>query len=278
MSIAGGVFNSLTRGLECGCDTIQIFTKSNNQWKAKELTAEEITRFKHLEKESKISPVVAHDSYLINLGSSDEALYEKSMEAFYIELQRAEALGLPYLVMHPGAHVGAGEEQGLRKVASAINLLHQRTKHFKVCIALETTAGQGTSLGYRFEQLARILGLIEENQRMAVCLDTCHIFAAGYDFRTPEAYKKTMTELDKVIGLKHIKVIHLNDCKKGLGSRIDRHEHIGKGEIGLEGFRLLINDPRFKDVPMILETPKKKDGDEWDLMNLATIRGLVKKK
>ncbi len=276
MSIAGGVFNAITRGLDCGCNTIQIFTKSNNQWKAKVLTEEDVAKFKQLREASQIAPVVAHDSYLINLGTQDDALYEKSIDALFIELGRAEALELSYLVIHPGAHVGAGEKAGLRRIAQGIKLLHKRTKGYKVRIALETTAGQGTSLGYRFEQLAQLLDLIGDNDRLAICLDTCHIFAAGYDIRTPAAYKKTLAELDDVVGLDMVKLIHLNDSKKGLGSRVDRHQHIGRGEIGSEGFRLLVNDSRFARLPMILETPKKKDGDEWDLMNLGTIRGLVK--
>ena len=276
MSIAGGVSNAITRGRDCSCDTIQIFTKSNNQWKAKVLTEEEVAKFKQLREASRIAPVVAHDSYLINLGTQDDALYEKSVDALFIELGRAEALELAYLVMHPGAHVGAGEKAGLRRIAQGIKLLHKRTKGYKVRIALETTAGQGTSLGYRFEQLAQLLDLIGDNDRLAICLDTCHIFAAGYDIRTPAAYKKTLAELDDVVGLDMVKLIHLNDSKKGLGSRVDRHQHIGRGEIGSEGFRLLVNDSCFARLPMILETPKEKDGDEWDLMNLGTIRGLVK--
>lgn len=278
MSISGGIFNAIIRGRDCGCETIQIFTKSNNQWKAKELSEEEIERFKELGDQSGISPIVAHDSYLINLGAPDEGLYNKSLEAFYIEMRRCEALGIPYLVMHPGAHVGAGEEAGLKKIAQAINHIHARTKGFKTKVALENTAGQGSQVGYKLEHLARLLDLIKDPDRVAVCIDTCHIFAAGYDIRTQAGYNRTIKELDKTIGIERVKVFHVNDCKKGLGCRVDRHEHIGQGGIGLEAFRLLMNDDRFKDVPKILETPKTKDGDEYDLMNLATLRGLVGKK
>ncbi len=278
MSIAGGVYNAITRGQGCGCDTIQIFSKSNNQWRAKELTDEDIGKYRELKRATGISPVVIHDSYLINLGASDEGLYKKSLEAFYIEMQRAEALDVPYLVMHPGAHVGAGEQVGLKRIAQGINSLHDRTKGFKTMITLETTAGQGSQMGYRFEHIAKLMEMIKEPDRIGVCLDTCHIFAAGYDIRTESVYKKTMKELNDTVGIKKIKVIHVNDCKKGLGCRVDRHEHIGQGGIGLEAFRLLMNDDRFEKIPKILETPKKKDGDDYDMINLATLRGLVGKK
>ncbi|OGC76497.1 MAG: deoxyribonuclease IV, partial [candidate division Zixibacteria bacterium RBG_16_40_9] len=232
MSIAGGVFNSLISGQELGCTTIQIFTKSNNQWKARPLTAPEISEFRTKQKETQISPVVAHDSYLINIASPDKALQKKSREALLIELQRCEALGISHLVMHPGSHVGTGEKEGIKRIAEALNWLHSQTKDFKVQIALETTAGQGTNLGYRFEQIAKMIELTEQKNRLAVCLDTCHVFAAGYDIRTQAGCEKTISEFDKIVGLEKLKVIHFNDSVKDFGSRVDRHEHIGKGKIG----------------------------------------------
>ncbi len=275
MSIAGGVFNSLTSGKEFGCTTIQIFTKSNNQWRARPLNASEISEFLTKQKETQITPVVAHDSYLINVASPDKVLQKKSIDALLIELQRCEALGITHLVMHPGSHVGTGEKEGIKRIAEALNWLHSQTKDFKVQIALETTAGQGTNLGYHFEQIAEIMDLTEQKKRLSVCLDTCHIFAAGYDIRTDAGCEKTMSEFDKIVGLDKLKVIHFNDSVKDFGSRVDRHEHIGKGKIGLEGFRFFMTDKRFENIPKILETPKDEEG-KFDRMNLATLRKLVR--
>ena len=275
MSIAGGAFNALVAGKEVGCATIQIFTKNNNQWNAKPLTDEEIAEFKKKQKETGIRPVVAHNSYLINVASPDKALAKKSMEAMLIELQRCEQLGVPILVMHPGSHVGTGEKEGIKRIAEAIDWLQEKTERFKVRIALETTAGQGSNLGHRFEQIAEIIDLAEDKTRVAVCLDTCHIVAAGYDFRTESGYKKTMNEFDKTIGLKRLKAIHFNDSVKDLGSRVDRHAHIGQGKIGKTGFGFFMNDKRLEDIPKLLETPKDKEG-KFDRMNLATLRKLVK--
>ena len=275
MSIAGGAFNALVAGKEVGCATIQIFTKNNNQWNAKPLTDEEIAEFKKKQKETGIRPVVAHNSYLINVASPDKALAKKSMEAMLIELQRCEQLGVPILVMHPGSHVGTGEKEGIKRIAEAIDWLQEKTERFKVRIALETTAGQGSNLGHRFEQIAEIIDLAKDKTRVAVCLDTCHIFAAGYDFRTESGYKKTMNEFDKTIGLKRLKAIHFNDSVKDLGSRVDRHAHIGQGKIGKTGFGFFMNDKRLEDIPKLLETPKDKEG-KFDRMNLATLRKLVK--
>ena len=274
MSISGGVFNAILFGEELRCTTIQIFTKNNNQWKAKELTQPEIDKFFQHRMRTKISPIVGHNGYLINLASPKEDIFAMSRESMLIELQRAEKLGLPYLVMHPGSHLGTGEEGGIKKIAGAINWLHQKTKGYKVKICLETTAGQGSTLGYKFEQLAEIIELVKENQRLGVCYDTCHTFAAGYDVRTKKAYQNTFNEFDKVIGLSRLKVIHLNDAIKDLGSRVDRHTHIGEGKIGLEGFRLLMNDKRWEEVPKILETPKEK-GTAKDIENLNRLRNLA---
>lgn len=275
MSISGGVFNAFTNGQEVGCTTIQIFTKNNNQWRAKELTSEDIKRFLDNQKETEISPVVGHNAYLINLASPKEDVYDMSREAMLVELQRAELLRLPYLVMHPGSHLGNGEKKGLGKVVRSIDWLHQKTPGYQVKILLETTAGQGSSIGYRFEHLAQIIEGVKESDRLGVCYDTCHAFAAGYDIRTTKAYEATFGEFDKVVGLARLKVIHVNDSLKDLGGRVDRHQHIGEGKIGLEGFRLLMNDERWEKVPKILETPKE-GGTERDIKNLKTLRRLVK--
>lgn len=275
MSISGGVFNALLYGQELGCTTIQIFTKNNNQWKAKELTPEDVKKFFESQKETEISPVVAHNGYLINLASPKEDVYNLSRQSMLVELKRAELLGLPYLVMHPGSHLGSGEGEGIRKIARSIDWLHQETKGFKAKICLETTAGQGSAIGHRFEHLAEIIERVKEKERLGVCYDTCHTFAAGYDIRTKKAYEATFKEFDKVIGLSRLKVIHVNDSLKDLDSRVDRHQHIGEGKIGLEGFRLLMNDKRWEKIPKILETPKER-GAAKDRKNLNVLKRLVK--
>ena len=274
MSIEGGVFNAPLRGKKIGCDVIQIFTKNNNRWESKKITDKEITAFKENQNRAGIKAVASHDAYLINLASPNKDVYKKSLIAFYDEMQRAEALGLPYLVFHPGAHLGEGEDMGVKQIADSINLLLSKKPKINLILLLETTAGQGTNIGWRFEQLAKIINLIEQKEKMGVCIDTCHIFAAGYDITTEEGYTKTFEEFDKIIGLKKLKLFHLNDSKKGLASRVDRHEHIGKGMLGLKAFRMLMNDKRFKDIPMILETPKGKEMEE-DKINLSTLRSLI---
>ena len=274
MSIEGGVFNAPLRGKKIGCDVIQIFTKNNNRWESKKITDKEITAFKENLERTGIKAVASHDAYLINLASPNKDVYKKSLIAFYDEMQRAEALGLPYLVFHPGAHLGEGEDMGVKQIADSINLLLSKKPKINLILLLETTAGQGTNIGWRFEQLAKIINLIEQKEKMGVCIDTCHIFAAGYDISIEEGYTKTFEEFDKIIGLKKLKLFHLNDSKKGLASRVDRHEHIGKGMLGLSAFRMLMNDKRFKDIPMILETPKGKEMEE-DKINLSTLRSLI---
>jgi len=274
MSISGGFHLAIERGKELGCTTIQIFTKNANQWKAKPITAEQVDEFKNTQKAFKIWPIVAHDSYLINLGSPKVEALEKSREAFLVEMERAELLGLPYLVMHPGSHLGSGEDTALETIAESINILHENTAGYKMKILLETTAGQGTNVGYRFEHLAKIIDLVNESDRLGVCYDTCHTFTAGYDIRTKKAYEKTFAEFDHIIGLERLLVFHINDSRKGLGSNVDRHWHIGEGEIGLEAFRLLLNDPRFSQLPFILETPKDKE-EEWDKKNLSILKKLI---
>jgi deoxyribonuclease-4 len=277
MSIAGGVFNAFSHGEAFDCDTIQIFVKSSNQWKAKPLTDEEVQKFKEEQKRTGIEPVVAHDSYLINLGSPDPALLEKSRKAFLVEMERCEKLGIPYLVTHPGSHIGAGEEAGINKIAESINWLLERTDGFAVKIVLETTAGQGTNLGYKFEQIATLIEKSIKPEKLLVCFDTCHAFAAGYDMSTSEAYEKTFKEFGRIIGFRKLAVLHLNDSKKGLGSRVDRHEHIGQGMIGKNAFKLIMQDSRFKTIPKILETPKGDDG-QMDDVNLAILRRFARGK
>lgn len=276
MSIAGGVAKAVLRGYQIGCDTIQIFTKNNHQWRAKPLTDREIETYHHQRATTGIWPVVAHDSYLINVASPHRDVFRKSLDALRIEVERAAALEIPYLVMHPGAHVGTGEAEGIKRVVHALDLICDRTTGFPVGICLETTAGQGSSLGWRFEHLAAIRGGVTQRERIAICIDTCHIFAAGYDIRHRKAYEHTMRHLDDVIGLQHLKYIHLNDSQRQLGSRVDRHAHIGRGHIGLAGFRHLLNDPRLRHVPMILETPKGNNPAAADRRNLAVLRSLVR--
>lgn len=273
MSIAGGIDNAPLRGREVGCDTIQIFTKNNNQWKAKRLLKEEIQRFKKNQKETNISPVVVHTAYLINIASADEKIYQKSLDALSIEMERTEALGLPYLVLHPGAHLGSGEKNGLDKIIQSLNILHKKAKNFKMKILLETTAGQGTSLGYCFEHFACILEGVKEKNRLGMCLDTSHVFAAGYNIKIKKGYEETMKLFDSLIGIDKIKAFHVNDSKRPLGSRVDRHEHIGRGFIGKNGFKHLLRDERFSSLPMILETPKDFEGA--DRKNLRVLRRIA---
>ncbi len=251
MSISGGLHKAFGHGERAGCDTIQIFSKNQQQW------------------------------HLINLASPSDELWEKSIAAFGDELERGAALGIPYLVTHPGAHTGSGEETGLLREAAALNRLldagvggPSTGSGQAVTILLETTAGQGSALGYRFEHLARLIELVDRAERLGVCVDTCHILAAGYDIRTPEACAATFDEFDRVVGIERIKAFHLNDSQKDLGSRADRHTHIGAGCVGLEGFRAIVNDPRFASLPMILETPKGEDLAE-DIENLAKLRELI---
>jgi deoxyribonuclease-4 len=276
MSIAGGVDKALWRGKNVGCNIIQLFTKNANQWHAKTLTPEEIEVFHNAQQQTGIRPVAAHNSYLINLASPDKRLYERSIEALWQELSRAEILGIPYLVMHPGSYVGSGEKEGLNRIVQGINLLYQMAKGMKVMVLLETTAGQGTNLGYRFVHFAKIIEMIEKDEKIGVCFDTCHVFASGYDLSTPTGYEATFEEFHRIIGLDRLKIIHINDSKTPCGTRIDRHEHIGQGAIGSEFFRILLHDTRFKNIPAILETPKGRTahGENWDAVNLRVLRGL----
>lgn len=275
MSIAGGVPTAVERGRRIGCTTMQMFVKNNNQWKGKPLTDEDASTYKKLLRESRIHPVVVHDTYLINLCAVDKDILKKSREALKDELDRCEMLDVQYLNFHPGAHMGAGEEEGIKRIAESLNIIHRRTKGYNVRSVIEATAGQGTALGHRFEHLRKIIDLIEEQERMAVCVDTCHVFAAGYDLSTERGYEETFREFDAVVGLDKLVAFHVNDSKRELGSRVDRHEHIGKGRIGIQGFSFLMNDARFDNIPKILETPKGPEMNE-DVENMRVLRGLVK--
>ncbi len=255
VSAAGGVFNAPLNAKEIGAKAFALFTKNQRQWKARPLTEEDVEKFKKNLEAVGIKPehVLPHDSYLINLGSPEPEKRKKSLEAFIDEVERCYQLGLKYLNFHPGSHLKkVSEEECLKIVADSINEAISRTKD--VILVIENTAGQGSNVGYRFEHIARIIELVEDKSRIGVCLDTCHLFAAGYDIRTREAYEKTMKEFDQIVGFKYLKGMHLNDAKSQLGSRVDRHHSIGKGNIGLDAFRFIMNDPRLDNIPLILET------------------------
>ncbi len=274
MPVAGGVYKAFAHGEHVGCEVMQIFSKNQRQWNAKPYTEKDIEKYKAEEERTGIGPVVVHTSYLINLASPDDALWEKSIAALSDEMERSAALGIAYVVLHPGSHTGSGEERGLNRIADALNRIFDEGTADGVMVLLETTAGQGTNLGASFEHLAHLLHHSRHPERLGVCVDTCHIFAAGYDMRTSEAYDATFASFDQIVGLQHIKVFHLNDSQHDLNSRKDRHEHIGKGYLGEEAFRLLVNDRHFHQLPMILETPKGKDLAE-DIENLSLLRSLV---
>ncbi len=276
LSISGGMHNALLKAEAYGMDCVQVFTKNQQQWKCSPLGQDVIEQWSSHCRRLKFQHTVSHDSYLINLASPDETLRMKSIELFAEELRRCVLLGIPYLVTHPGAHMGEGEEAGLRRVAESLDAVHDVIPADGVITCLEITAGQGSSLGYRLDHLATIIERVKHPKRVGVCLDTAHLFAAGYDFRGRK-YAKFRKELEKVLGLKRVKVLHLNDSKKALGSRVDRHDHIGKGLIGLSGFRPIVRDDAFAGIPKILETPKEKDdaGRDWDEVNLETLRSLM---
>jgi deoxyribonuclease-4 len=272
VSIAGGLYKAPTRGVELGCTAIQIFTKNQVQWQAPLLAEEDIQRYKTALQTSGLQAVCAHDSYLINLGSSEPELLHKSRNAFIDEIQRAHLLEIPYLIFHPGAYKNGNEKDCLQIIAGSINFCLDQIGKTSVQVLLETTAGQGTTVGYRFDQLREIIDQVQQPENIGVCLDTCHIFAAGYDLRDENAYQKTMQEFHEIIGLHHLKVIHLNDAKKAAGSRVDRHENIGLGTIGEVVFQLIMNDYRLANIPKILETP---GGDEWFMKNISLLKGMI---
>jgi deoxyribonuclease-4 len=277
MSIAGGVQMSIQRARSIGCTAMQIFVKNNMQWFARPLTRQEIRRFlKHTQRDELLS-IFGHANYLINLAATNPQFHANSLRALSEELIRADQLKLPFLVLHPGAHLGAGEEAGLEKIIESIDSVLSGIPKIETRIALETTAGQGSCLGSKFEQLAYIIGRVREPERLCVCLDTAHIFAAGYSLGSKSAVRNTFREFDRVIGRDRLVAIHVNDSKTARGSRVDRHEHIGKGKIGLEAFRFIIRDRRFREIPKVLETPKGKDLRE-DVENLKTLRALANEK
>lgn len=276
VSTAGGVAQALLRAKEIGVNTIQFFAKNNNQWLAKKpLAAEEREAFHRRREECGVMIAFSHAGYLINLASPDPKNHELSLKSFAQELELAALLGLDFVVLHPGAHVGSGVKKGIQKIADSINRVLGAVPAGKTMLLLETTAGQGTSIGHRFEELAAIIDLVDCKERVGVCLDTAHVFAAGHDFRTREGYDRMWRDFDSVIGLKKLKAIHLNDSKTELASRVDRHEHIGKGKIGDTGFRLLMQDKRLEKIPMVLETPKHDDPVKWDRMNLERLLRLA---
>jgi len=274
-SISGGVFNAIERGRTATCDTIQMFNKSNSQWRAKKIEQAELDKYFEMIKETGVTVATSHSSYLINIASPVKELNEKSYASLKEEMERCEMLKIPNLVMHPGSHVGTGEEAGIKRIIKNLNKLFKELKNNSVCLLLETTAGQGSNLGYTFEQIGEMIDGVKVQDHIGVCLDTCHIFAAGYPISDPKEYKKTMKKFDDIIGIDKLKIIHMNDSKKEFGSRKDRHEHIGKGHIGIEAFRNIVNDKRLKNIPMILETPKEEELKE-DIENLKLLRSLVK--
>lgn len=301
MSVAGGLYKAVERAEAAGCDCfqihikppkrwpwtgdgdeyqypehVQVSTRNNIQWKAKEISAEAAAQFRDSLEASSIRYPLSHSSYLINLGTPDAALRKKSIDAFVVELQRAELLGIPYVVLHPGAYTTSSEEAGIQAIVASLDEVHRQTGVSSKCL-LETTAGQGTTLGWRFEQLAQMLDGVQDPDRLGVCFDTCHVFAAGYPLAAEKDYQSTMKDFDQIVGLARLKAFHLNDSKRELGSRVDRHEHIGQGHLGESAFANLLRDPRFRDVPMYLETPKGNDesGRDLDVVNLDLLRGLL---
>jgi len=274
MSIGGGVHTAIERGRSIKCTAIQMFVKNNMQWFARPLAREEILAFlKHAQRGELLS-IFAHANYLINLAATNPQFLANSIRALSEELTRADQLELPFLVLHPGAHLGAGEEAGLEKIVDSINRIFRKIPKVKTRIALETTAGQGSCLGHRFEHIAYIIENVREPERLCVCLDTAHVFAAGYEIDTKAGVKQTFREFDRVIGLHRLAAIHVNDSKTARGSRVDRHQHIGKGQIGLDAFRFIMCNRGFKNIPKVLETPKGKELLE-DVENLKTLRALV---
>ena len=276
LSIAGGMHKALLEAERLGLTTVQVFTKNQQQWNAPPLQPPAVAEWSaHLGRLG-FAQAVSHDSYLINLASPDDVLWHKSIDAFVEEVRRCDILGIPLLVTHPGAHVGSGEAAGISRVAAGLDAVAARLPETTTTICLESTAGQGTTLGHRLEHLAEIIALAKQPERLAVCLDTAHLFAAGYDFRGRK-FPAFRRELEKTVGIERVRVWHLNDSKKPLGSRVDRHEHIGQGTIGLEGFKPIVRDRAFKLTPKIMETPKGKteEGQDWDTVNLEALRALM---
>jgi len=274
MSISGGLHKALERGKSIDCQAIQIFTRNSNRWKSKQRTPEELELYRQALAETAIHPVVAHAIYLINLASPDDTIKSKSDAGFAEELARCHEAGIPFLVIHPGSHLDSGLDQGIARIAQAINRVYAEHAEYAVVTLLENTAGQGNTIGRTFEELAQIAAAIQDPFRIGYCFDTAHGLASGYELRTPEGYAKTFADFDRILGLDKLRCFHLNDSKYDLSAGRDRHEHIGEGFVGLDAFRFLLNDPRFAHLPMILETPKGEEMIE-DIENLAILRGLI---
>jgi deoxyribonuclease-4 len=272
MSIAGGAHNAIDQGNAVNATALQMFTKNNNQWRAAVLTDEAIETFHEARRKSSIISYVGHTGYLINLASPKEDIYKKSVASLKEELDRAHKYQLTDLVLHPGAHLGEGEEYGIRKISESVNRIFDETSHVATRLSFEVTAGQGSSIGHKFEQIAELIDLVHAKERLSVCFDTCHAFAAGYELRNKRAWNKTFREFDEIVGLDYLRVFHVNDSKREHGSRVDRHANLGEGELGLEPFKFLMQDKRFKDIPKILETPKGDDPEGNDRRNLDILR------
>jgi len=278
LSIAGGLHNALTEARRLRMDCVQLFTQNQRQWRTRKLTAEAVNLWRRHRAETQMDRVISHGGYLVNPATPDASLRRKSARAMRAELQRCEALSIEAAVFHPGAHLGAGEAKGIDRIVRTLNQIHRDLPGGSTVLCLETTAGQGAAVGWRFEHLRAILDAAAEPRRLGICLDTSHMLAAGYDLTSAEGMERTLAECDDVIGLDRVRVVHLNDSKTPRGSRVDRHEHIGHGHIPLAAFAVLVNHPRVRSVPMILETPKQiaPDGRCWDQVNLETLRGLLR--
>ncbi|MBI2447878.1 MAG: deoxyribonuclease IV [Candidatus Omnitrophica bacterium] len=273
VSIAGSIYESIDRAVSLGCNTMQIFSRNPRGWQVTGLSSSDVEEFKKRRKEKGISPVIVHIPYIINLASGDDKLYNKSISAYIEDIERAGLLGAEYFCTHLGSHGGRGDDWGIKRFTDGLNEVLKNSPQ-DVTILLENTAGSGSSLGYKFEHLGKIINGVKKNDKLGVCLDTCHTFTAGYDFRTEKGLKNLLKEFDSIVGLNRLKLVHLNDSKAKLGSKIDRHEHIGKGEIGLDALKRFINHPELKDLPYILETPKKTPKD--DPMNIAVVKKMAK--
>jgi deoxyribonuclease IV len=271
LSTKGGLHTVFERAAEVNATAVALFAKNSNQWKGKELTDDDCKLFA---KKRFVKPVFTHTSYLINLATMNDEFHKKSIAAMLDELDRAERLGIRAVVLHPGAHLGAGADAGIEKIARSLDRIHAKIPNHKVITLLETSAGQGSCVGCSFEELGKIINLVDDPRRVGICFDTCHVFASGYDLRTRDAYERSMEDLERHVGIKNVGLFHLNDSKKPLGSRVDRHEHIGDGQLGLDAFGYLLNDERFRGIPKLLETPKKIE-HESDRRNLATLRSLL---
>lgn len=274
-SISGGLHEALIEAKKYGCNALQMFTKNSRAWKERSVSPEEADLFEKTRLKCGIRVVVSHTSYLINLAAPDSQNHLLSCEALEHELERSSLLGIPFAVIHPGSHLGDGEKKGIDRIAESIKKIFDKKSGIKTRLLLETTAGQGTGMGHTFEQLNEMMERINHKDKTGVCLDTSHIFAAGYDIRNKSSYRRTIDAFNEIIGLDRLFVIHLNDSKKGLGSGVDRHEHIGRGEIGIDAFRLIMNDRRLADIPKIIETPKTGDGKDWDRINLRKLRQMI---